>query len=406
MPCGWKGGARRRRWWIVLALFAGTWAALDLAAGRWLVRDGRLLGRQLPPFATALSCEQARAVQDRLEALAAGQPSESSFDAGLGWTNRPAQPAGSAVEGFNSIGGRGRREYAAVPPAGVLRIVSFGDSFTHCAQVGWADSWQAQLEAADPTLEAINLGVNGYGTDQALLRFRALGPGLRPQVVCIGIMLDNLMRNVNRYRPALYSAGGFPYCKPRFLLAGDALELLPTGIASERELLLAIADGSIVERMRAHDAWADPDLPAGLWRSTSVRVAALLARRGARRYRDLWLQPEGEARRVTLAILASFHREALQAGAMAAPVLVWPAKADLDGLVRHGDSYWHGPLVEALERQDIPCLDLARPLAAAAVASGDLEALYSGQHLSRAGNGVVAKALSLWLRERGISESR
>ncbi len=395
---------RARRVLRAFGLGLAALLALDFAVGPWLLAEGELFGRALPPHATTLSPKQWADVRFWSEELRRkGEGIATPFDSELGWRNLPV-PAGEQRRAFNSIGARGSRDYPPQPAPGTLRITSFGDSFTYCAEVEWDASWQAQLEMLEPSFEAINFGINGYGADQALLLFRRVGPPLDADVVCIGLMLENIGRHVNRYRPCFATLAGTPSAKPRLRLVDNTLQVVPLGFERESELFDAILDHSIGERLREHEYWADPALPAWLWRSSIVRLGVLAAESGRRNHRTLWLDAEGEPRQLTLAILESFHREALASGARAAPVLIWPSKPDLTGWLARGDAYWRAPLVEALTARGIPCIDLSVALGAAADSDPRrVDPLYQGMHLSREGNAVVAREVQRWLAERGIA---
>jgi len=387
-----------------LALVLAAFLVVDLLVAPWLLREGRIGVHALPPHGTTLDSEQWGEVRRRRAALDNElRGATTPFDAELGWVELP-QPPDANPRQFNALAARGPRDYADAKPAGALRIVSFGDSFTYGAEVPWDASWQAQLEMLESEWEVPNFGVNGYGTDQALLRFRRVG-ALDADVVCIGLMLDNIGRNVNRYKPCLATLGGSPAAKPRFRIENGALEVLPAGFASERELLDAILEGSVARRLREREFWADPDLPDWLWHSTAVRLGVLANERGRRNHRTLWLDANGEPLQLTLAILESFHREALAAGARAAPVLIWPSRPDFTGALIRGDRYWQAPLVDALAARGIPCLDLSLALGAAATSKRvlDIDSLFQNMHLSRAGNAVVAREVQRWIRAQGLA---
>ena len=49
--------------------------------------------------------------------------------------------------------------------------------------------------------EVLNLGVGGYGTDQAFLKYKLTQKNLDADMVLIGYMTENCNRNVNTYRP-------------------------------------------------------------------------------------------------------------------------------------------------------------------------------------------------------------
>lgn len=396
---------RRRRARLQLLTAGVALLALVLAdalVGALLIEGDSFRGRPLPPYGSLLSERQRELVRERRAVIDAGEAVETSpFDPELGWVHRPTPPDSGRLDGFNSIAARGRREYDPLPAPGVLRLAGFGDSFMQCAEVGWRESWEHQLEALEPGWEVLNFGVNGYGTDQALLRFRRVGPTLGAHVVCIGLMLENIARNVNRYKPLLHAADTLPLCKPRFVLESGALRLVPVPFEDERELLDAIEDGSVAQRMARHEHWSDPPLPALLWHSSLVRLAAAWAERGKREPRRLWLDDAGEPRALTLAILERFHVEALAGGARAALVMVWPPQKDLRAALA-GDHYWSGLEAELGER-GVPVLDLTGALAEAAGAERDTASLYAGAHLSPRGNAVVAAAVRAWVVGQGLA---
>jgi hypothetical protein len=72
----------------------------------------------------------------------------------------------------NSAGIRSNREYNLIAPPGVTRIVAFGDSFTHGDEVPNQETWEYLLEQSRDEVEVMNFGVQGYGADQAYLRYK------------------------------------------------------------------------------------------------------------------------------------------------------------------------------------------------------------------------------------------
>ena len=85
-----------------------------------------------------------------------------------------------------------------------------------------------------------NYGQGGYGTDQAYLRFELNNADQAP-INILGIYPDNILRNLNQYRPFL--AG--PYAswlavKPRFVIdESDELKLIPQPTYTYDELVQA-----------------------------------------------------------------------------------------------------------------------------------------------------------------------
>ena len=117
----------------------------------------------------------------------------------------------------------------------------------------------------------------------------------------------------------------------------------------------------------------------------------------ARDVRRLWSRPADEPLRVTLAILEQFAAEARADGAECAGVLIFPRQGDLEHLAA-GDHFWAAGL-RRLEAAGVPHLDLGPQLLEAAQA-GELDSLYTGGHLSPAGNRIAAEAIAAWLRDQ------
>ncbi|MSR61452.1 MAG: hypothetical protein EXS08_03245 [Planctomycetes bacterium] len=381
---------------ILLVLAAAT-ALADLGLSTFFIRDGLLFDRPLPPFGAITHPKQV----ETLDKMVAEPVGTWTFDAELGWTWRPSSASEDGLYTTNALAARGPREYARAPASGTRRVLTFGDSFTFCDEVPAEATFQVQLERLEPALEVLNFGVSGYGTDQALLRFRRVAPGLGAEVVCLGLMLENIGRNVNRYRPLWATRTGVCVTKPRFVLdAQGRLELVPQPFATREELHAAILDGSVLERVAEHEYWLGrPTLPTGKL-SALLRLGAGYFAYRARTPALLWQEPEEEPFRVTLALVQQFRREALALGARLAPVLIFPAKDDLREYALRGKPYWSALYAE-LERQEIPYLDLVSALAGKSSEMGEdppAKSLYSGGHLSYSGNAVVAHELLQWMR--------
>lgn len=389
--------SRKRKLPLVLASLASLVLA-DVLVSAFLIHDGVFLGQPLPPFEAITHPRQSA----WLDGLGAEEESGiGTFDAELGWTWRPS----SRIEGedgvftINALGARGPREYEREPPAGVTRLLFFGDSFTFCDEMGdWA-AFQHIFEKQHPRFEAINFGVSGYGTDQAFLRYRALGRDLGADVVFIGILLENVGRNVNRYRPLWSTATGFCATKPRFVLGGAGLELLAQPYATRNELRDALLGADLFDDIGEHEYWlARPRVPTGRWSSLARIAGGFMATR-ERSPQRLWQEVDGEPFRVTLAILEAFHREALADGARLAPILIFPAREDIRDHAVPGRPYWNDFLAE-LERRELPYLNLIPALLERYLEEEtrpeDGTVFYKG-HLSSVGNAVVAEELHEWL---------
>lgn len=388
----------KRRTLVKLALsLLGAVVAADVALTVFVIPDGVYVWRPLPPFGACFTEAQREWLAQQREELRTGAaPGTMRFDRELGWVPVENSHAGrpGLLLTYDALGARTERPHAAEPAPGAVRVACFGDSFTHGDEVDTADTWSEQLESSDSRLEVFNFGVGGYGTDQALLRMRRTGlHGAR--VACMGYMVENAGRNVNRYRP--WYRPPSPNCgaKPRFVLRDGKLELVPLPYATREALVEAVESERVLTDLAEHEHWLG-DTTWGWTRASSiVRFArgwfAYRAREPERFYEPL----DGEPYRVTLELLASFHHEARALGAEHAVVLFFPGDRDLVRLAAGGSRYWQ-PLVDDLSARDVRCLDLSDALLDAWRQAGDgaKELLFSGAHYSRAGNAVVARALN------------
>lgn len=138
-----------------------------------------------------------------------------------GWALRPgARYVGRGGETItvNEDGYRGVK-HAQSPDPRVKRIVMLGDSVTFGTGVGDDETFSHLLDTR-PDLEVLNLGVDGYGTDQALIRLEREGLARRPQVVILNFCVRNDFFD-NALPVALYD-GRSP--KPYFTLSGPGLQ--------------------------------------------------------------------------------------------------------------------------------------------------------------------------------------
>ena len=240
------------------------------------------------------------------------------YSEAYGWALRPgARYVGRGGETI-TVNARGYRgpEHPERPAPGVTRVLMLGDSVAFGSGVADDETFSALLDAR-PDVEALNLGVDGYGTDQALLRLRREGLAFHPHVVVLNFCVRNDHFD-NALPVALYD-GRSP--KPYFTLDGGRLVLHDAHLRLSRRQRAAVA---LVER--------------------SFLVNALLAAGGAGpeavgggRDEEDW----GERRKVALAdfartaeltvrLIAAMEEDARAAGA-AFVVLVHPDRRAWDG---------------------------------------------------------------------------
>src|SRR5262245_37593475 len=133
-------------------------------------------------------------------------------DPELGWSPRPGAvidtPGSAASLHINAKGLRATRETGDVPP-GKIRVACSGDSYTFGDGASDGATWCAQLESLDARLDAVNLGVPGYGVDQAYLRYLRDGKDLHERIHVFAFIDDDLRRlGVRRIKPFLTMEDG------------------------------------------------------------------------------------------------------------------------------------------------------------------------------------------------------
>lgn len=333
-----------------------------------------------------------------LEDLLSERPRLMRLDSALGW--RYAAGYAGERDHTNAQGLRASREYAPAPPAGVLRVAAFGDSFVYGNEVDDASAWPAQLEASAPGLEVLNHGVGGYGLDQAYLRYLAEGARLSPHVVLIAFDVDDMGRLVNVYRRFL-STRELPVFKPRFHLGGDGgLVLRPNPMRSESDYRALVREPRAVLAHGADDGWYAPliyDNPVYDW-SATVRLVTSVWLRARHRYVDPRrtyvrgaLNPAAPAFALQVAVFEAFAAAVRAAGA--APVIVFLPDRGSIARVAAGGAPTYAPLADRMRERGATVLD-----AGTAFPAGGPQAdwFMPGGHYSPEGNRLVA----LWLRDR------
>lgn len=104
-------------------------------------------------------------------------------------------------------------------------ISVYGDSFTYGYGAEDAETYPHYLSAMLECPVA-NYGVDGYGSDQAFMLFRAQEHLDDAPLVILGHLSENILRNVNRYRALLYPGSAFEF-KPRFVTSNRGLDYVP-----------------------------------------------------------------------------------------------------------------------------------------------------------------------------------
>jgi hypothetical protein len=137
-----------------------------------------------------------------------------NFDPNLGW-----------VTPRHEVEANGARHSPDNPASGRPCLSLYGDSFVFGTEVDDRAAWGNQL-AKKMGCKVSNFGVSGYGTDQAFLRFESHSSE-KSDAVILGILSENIIRNVNQNRSYLYGGTVGPL-KPVFRVDGSGgLRLIP-----------------------------------------------------------------------------------------------------------------------------------------------------------------------------------
>jgi hypothetical protein len=386
----------RRPWVLRLTVFVFVFVVFE-GASAVALRILEARGVRYEPRDSGLLPSQ----REVLEKLARGGDLYLDLDPVLGWSPRPLAVAGQFRA--NAAGLRADREYSLEPPPDVFRVAAFGDSFVHGDEAEFEDTWGQQLESLVKGLELVNGGVGSYGIDQAFLRYQAIGRRYRPRVVIIGFMTDDIGRAMNTFRPFHTRRSLVAMAKPRFVLEGGRLRLIPNPLPTRADYAALLADErSVLDRVGAGDAQYQ-----SRYRATpfdflgTVRIARLgWWRFQAHPFDASFLDRNGfydagsEAFRLNLALIDAFVADVRQAGSEPLVVL-FPGKADLDPARarERGGRPVYEPLRSALEARGIPTLDLYPAFERAALTQ-PVANLFRWSHYSTAGHGVVARSLA------------
>src|SRR5262249_43884910 len=150
------------------------------------------------------------------------------YDNLLGWTVGPNRRSANGLY-FNSMEAirspRPNIAFANIPAT--FRIALVGDSFTFGLEVKYEESWGHLLEhSLGPEFQVLNFGVDGYGVDQAYLRYYRDVRPWHPNLVIFGLINQDFYRTMAVYTFVSFPEWEFPFAKPRFVVRGGQLATL------------------------------------------------------------------------------------------------------------------------------------------------------------------------------------
>lgn len=265
-----------------------------------------------------------------VEAILHDRPRYLTLSPTLGWTIHPGGYSANGLYRANVHGVRADHDHDPLPHPTRVRLLAFGDSYTHGDEVVLADTWGERLNAADPRFEVVNAGVPATSIDHALLRYDDLHGRLETDVVLIGFMAENINRLLSVYWPYYMVDDDLALAKPRFTMEGRRLILQPSPIRTHDDLERLLArDPALFAELRENDYWYRTRSHRGPEDALhSVRLAKMTLYYGRRRLgRDAVIDLDGTfaldstAGRIASAVLDVFCRRVLARGAL--PVVVF-----------------------------------------------------------------------------------
>jgi hypothetical protein len=195
------------------------------------------------------------AVRDAMQ-LDLAEHRHARYDPELGWVHIPSTSIpdmyGPGVGlSINGQGFRAARDFTDHVPAGRLRVICSGDSFTLGYGVDDADTWCARLQDHDARFETINMGQGGYGFDQAYLWYKRDGLRFEHHAIVAAFITDDFYRMTStdeglHGKPVLAIDNGVlavrgvpvPYrAADRLVRVGEAVSRLHTFALARRTVL-------------------------------------------------------------------------------------------------------------------------------------------------------------------------
>ena len=293
----------------------------------------------------------------------------------------------------------GARPDPSLPPDSSVCLEAYGDSFTWGDEVDHAQAWGSLLSAR-LGCRILNFGVNGFGTDQSLIRY--LESEYRPPIALLNHTSADIVRNVNQFRNLIYKLDSV-VLKPRFILEDDDLRRvgLPEFSSEEASDFLTSPEDYL-----QHEYFA-PGGPSGMKKGPSFpfsvnllgslahyRIQASLA--GEFTFAPFY-DPEHDsgALQLTERILLKFQETALQRDQLPVVTII-PTCADFTYFEENG-AFPYGTLSSFSQDNLEHFIDFGREVLDRGVRYQDLF-FDCGSHFNAEGHAVLARILEEQLR--------
>jgi len=386
-----------RRFWLSIVLLACS-ILTCLIVGEIIVRhyghydeDGNFFfwGR-LTPYRLPIV-----GIQKKLDEYSSAPHCHIVYDPTLGWTSRPRARSGDGFYHYNSDGIRTSsvgQEIPRIPPRGTLRIAIFGDSFSHGDGVSYENTFghyvEDNLKAAGVNAEVLNFGVQGYGMDQAFLRWKTIGYKFSPHIVLFGLSRENMNRNLNLIRLLLYVDDKLPFSKPRYILEDDGLKLINLPALEPANIISAISDMESWD-LSKFEYWFDPEDYIESWWAKSKLICLVTNVIYRFKRKRMFYSSSGEPVSLTVKIIEAFRKDVESKGAKFYIVNL-PLNPDLKRLLRRKE-----PLHSEVLKRLSTAANIINPedRFIHEARNSSLEGLFS-EHYSMTGNKIVGQEIA------------
>lgn len=322
---------------------------------------------------------------------------EKVFDSELGWT-----------QGYDTHFG----ERPRIKDFGRPLISTFGDSYTHGDQLDHNQTFQTYL-AIELNGDVYNFGTGGYGTGQALLRFKRDYLKVKTPIVVLGLTTENINRAVNVYRKFYYQKTALSLPKPRYALENNELTLIENPLVSKQEIS-RLLEPEFIEALGQNDWWYNVDnypvlqfpyakilFNKRLWLETfSGRRPFEVDDIAPRPWENLWELEE--PRELMFAIFDEFNRQAKDWGAIPV-IMVFPRWRQVLNLTAKETDPAVVTIMEYCKSQEYNCFEGVSGLTEVFLTDNGifLDDLYQG-HLTAEGNRLLARKFYRYLREQDL----
>lgn len=341
--------------WLVLCLEAGA---------RVLLSSNYMLDLLSSRDSASMRIHFVRA-HDGMESMEVNPMELMVYDSQRGWAMRPNLRDRTMSPGWitntNARGIRGQEDYPYERTPNTTRIVTLGDSYTFGFEVNDDESYSSHL-AGLVNAEVLNLGVPGYGHDQMLLYLQQEGVKYHPNVVILGYLRMDKMRNS---LPFSFAA------KPTFELAAGRLELRGVPVPD----LHSILDNEI-------------------YRSSLFDLASMMGSR----YRASSGTRENDENDLTEAIVSEMDRVCRENGSTLVVAYLPQNARELNGQIPT-DAHF---VEDVCLRHHIHFRDVS-PALKAGMSTGTVRRIQRmPRHFNSSESNVIAQDLREYLREQGL----